>query len=398
MQTKHSGPFERHREEWKGIQRVAWIRPGALGDLVVGLASLVETHHAFPNAKITIVGPHIWVGLLSPEVFPYIERIAVVERKSTTAKIFALKAGEWVSVGQGLQLSEVLSDCQAMVNTNVDSTRYGFTGLRARVPIRIGSAPRWAAWLYTHAAPHFGKDPLVHERDLPLLLLEYAQSGCARFQNSVGKNRAELPRWLEESSLVKHWRKLGLPQMKKLSLPRVRELTKCEPGRYILVNPTASRREKTWPSERMHELLLTCESELKKSGVEALVIGAPNETEWLNEVARGRYRVLQPKDLYDLQDIVYGARMLLTNGSSMQFIAGTTQTPTLTIFGRGQPAIWGPVGPFDQTVRAKFTGADQGSTFAGFEEEARIYRTISVDDVKATFLSVLATPYSKPSS
>ena len=373
---------------WSQLTKVAWLRSGALGDLVVGLASLAEMPRFFPDAKITVIGPALWTELLDPQAMPFVERIIVVARKSQRGRSYRAQGATWVAEGEA-DLVELLRGYDALVNTNTDSYRYAFTALRAGVKVRIGSAPREMAWLYHFNAPYLGKDPLIHERDWPLVLLEYATPGWRRFIRSTAGNRAQLAGLLNSSRLVAVWRKLGLPNLLHYSEERVRALTSHSSKGYLLVNPTSSRREKAWPAERVRELLLDLREDLKNLNLAALVIGAPTETSWLKEVAGEEFQIVQPANLRDLQEIVRGARVLLTNVSSMQFIAATTQTPTLTVVGRSKPEIWGPVGCGDQMVLAERGNSTEGGELSIFEDEARLYRTIAMDEVKRALLPMM---------
>lgn len=383
--------LEANIADWKGLTKVAWLRSGALGDLVVGAASLAEMARFFPHARVTVIGPKLWLELLDPRKMPFLERIIVVARKSTVGRAYAAHDGGWREEGGGeLPLTEFLKGYQALVNTNTDSYRYGFQAMKAGVGLRIGSASAEMAWLYHYNAPFFGKDPLLHERDLPLLLMEYATPGLAKYFRTTGHNRASLNEMRESSRLVEHWRREGLPSLRHYTESAVRELTGLAPKSYFLVNPSASRREKAWPSARVRELLLDGRAEFN---FQPLVIGAPNETEWLREVAGAEFKIIQPRNLTELQEIVHGARVLLTNVSSMQFIAATTKTPTLTVVGRAEPRIWGPVGAQDQMVigRREWTGANAPSS--AFEEETRIYESITPAEVKPVLLKMLMSAY-----
>lgn len=381
---------EDNRQAWSGLRKVAWLRSGALGDLVVGLASLVELPRFFPEGRVTVIGPSLWLQLLDARVMPFLERLIVVPRKGKRGRAYHARDGAWVAESETDEdLAKLLGGYEAFVNTNTDSYRYGFVAMRARVPVRIGSAPREMAWLYHYNAPFLGKDPLIHERDLPLALLEFATPGWRRFTRATPANRAQLAEILGASRLIAGWHERGLPNLIQYSDERVRALTGLERGRYFLVNPTSSRREKAWPSEKARELLLGMRAELNQLNLEPLVIGAPTETEWLREVAGGEFRVVQPVSLRDLQEVVRGARLLLTNVSSMQFIAASTQTPTLTVVGRSKPEIWGPVGCRDRIVRAKPLDATEGGSLSIFEEEALMYRSVTVDEVKQAFLPMI---------
>lgn len=374
--------------EWKELNRVAWIRPGALGDLLVGLAALSETANAFPKARVTVIGPRLWLGILSPAAFPFVEKIAAVERRGHLADVFVPQGEEWVPTGESMPVSKVLSGFDGVVNLNIDSYRYGFSALKAGVPVRVGSAPTpMASILYTHSSPFFGKDPLVHERDAALMVLEYATTGLNRLFQTTAKNRRELASLIETSRLIRKWRAIGLPSVKAPDSKRAVEITGCEAGSYLLVNPTSSRRTNTWPTEKFREFLLSSKDTLTDLGLEPIVIGAPHETQWLREIAGDEFKIVQTKSLRDLADVVAGARALLTNTSSMQFLAASMRTPTVTLMGRARPEIWGPIGPRDRIVRGV---APPELARDIFRQEEEAYRSIPVAKVREEVLSLLA--------
>lgn len=388
-----SQSFE-NQAAWKQVSRMAWIRVGALGDLLVGLASLCEMPTFFPNARVTVIGPKQFVEILSPSCFPFIERLAVVEKGKMTARVLVPEGAVWAANGQTeVPIMTILATCGACVNTNIDSLRYGFAALRAGVPIRVGSVAIPMTWIYTHNSPYFGKDPLVHERDAALLIPELATAKFKRHFQLTRWNRQSLSEILASSALVKKWREHGLPQAKHPNnqLPKI--VTGQASGTYLLVNPTASRREKAWPAERMHEFIRAIGPEIARTGIVPIVIGAPSETEWLSEVAGQEFAIVQPKNLAELQDIVSGARALVTNASSMQFIAAMTKTPTLTIIGRANPLIWGPVGRHDRYIKGTIgqlpKGVDVSDQFKN--EECRFQAITVIEVVKELRTLLLAT-------
>lgn len=380
-----AGLEDKFLHKGKPLRKVAFLRVGALGDLLVGLAALREMERFFPTASVVVIGPKLWTEILDPASWPQIESLAVIERKGQVASLWERKGSGW-EAGAKMPLVDVLRSCDGLVNTNVDSYRYGFTALRARVPVKVGSAPASMAWLYTHASPFFGKDPLLHERDVPLLMLEYASDSGAKFFRTTERNRANLTDWVERSRLVERWRHEGLPPAKTPDLDRARELAKREPGSYVLVNPTSSRREKAWPAESFRELLSSSRAVLKERGVTALVVGSPTETDWLREVAGEEFEVVQPPTVRDLQDLLSGSRGLVTNTSSVQFIAAMTGTPTVTLMGRARPEIWGPLGPRDSIVEGQ---PPRHLDHDIFMQEREGYRSIAVDRVRDSFWRLL---------
>jgi len=368
-----------NKAKWAGtIKRAAWIRVGALGDLLVGLASLAEMHEFFPAARVMVVGPRLWLEIIQASHFPWIDSIAVIERRKTSALIYRNTGAGWAQEGNAQELRMVLRGFDAVVNTNIDSTRYAWEAFRAGVQTRIGSAPSLASLLYTHSSPFFGKDPLVHERDVPLLLMEFATSGAQRFLRSTAQNRCVLDHWIATSELVKKWRQHGLPAAKTPLNETVTKLAPSLKGRYVLVNPTSSRREKAWPSASFKALIEKIEAPFSEKGIHIAVIGSGQETDWLREVAGSRFAIVQPATIGELQDVVHHAEALVTNTSSMQFIAASCGTKTLTLMGRARPEIWGPLGPKDHYILGQ---PPNDLAHDIFSQELEGYRSISVEAV-----------------
>jgi len=375
-----------NRKSWSDLKKVAFVRGGAVGDVTVGLAALREMKNFFPSAKITVIGSATWIGLLEPSVWPEIERIAVVEKKSQIARVLVRSGDEWAVQIEAIPLKKIFETCDGVVNTNLDSLRFAVAALRARVRVRIGSAPAHLSWVYTHSSPWLGKNPLIHERDAALFILEFATSCRRRFFRSTRANRQCLSAWLQDSALLGKWRGLGLPAAKIPNLPRAEKLTARKINTYLLVNPTSSRRTNTWPSDRFYELLISCRNEFASANIEPLILGAPNETTWLQEVAKSGFRIVQPAGFRELQDVLAGATALLTNTSSLQFVAASTKTPVFTIMGRGIPEIWGPLGSEDQIIRGRPPAHLDDKIF---EQELAAYESLSVEEVRAGFLKWL---------
>ncbi len=367
------------------MRRVGWIRTGALGDLLVGLASLRETLDRWPDSRVTVVGPKLWLQIIEPGAWPQIDRIVTLERKATIGEVYKISASNrWVQAESGRSLRQEFEACDVVFNTRVDSPREGFPAFWAGVPERWGTAHGWAKWIYTHRGTHFGKDPLIHERDIPLLIMDEAA------RDEVGlrlRSISTLQGKIEASPRIAKWRKLGLPCPRRLA---VDNSSLGQDGRRgILVNPTSSRREKAWPVEKFRELLPKLRDEIKRSGkfgsreiVNLKVLGAPNETDWLKEVAGHEFEIVQPGGIGELFEVVARASALLTNTSSVQFIAAATGTPTVTLMGRARPEIWGPLGPNDRVV----CGSEPDDVEDLFERERLAYESIQLEKVLKALL------------
>lgn len=357
------------------MQRVGWIRIGALGDLLVGLASLRETLNKWPNAKVSVVGPKLWLQLIEPGCWPQLDRIVVVEKRGRAAEIFEIRDGRWEPIGVRRLREEFAAGYDVVFNARVDSPRQGFAAFWARVPERWGSAHGLPSFIYNRRAPHDGKDPLIHERDVPLLVMDEAEAIACGDRKFKGRNLAER---IARSPRIAKWRSAGLPAPRRIDGESLRGELGCD--RYFIVNPTSSRREKAWPPAKFRELLQVIQSSGDFRGVFPIVVGSPAETDWLGEVAGKEFRIVQPSSIGALFNVVAGADFLLTNTSSVQFIAAAVGTKTLTLMGRAKPEIWGPLGPSDRFL----LGTEPANVESMFERELKAYESISVTSVLET--------------
>lgn len=335
------------------VQQVMWVRVGALGDLLVSLEALKVTCDRFSHAKIWIVGSKLWLDLVDPIQWPQVNGI-ILSEDGKSGQLFEHDGEDWVPSKTKKNLTFFARSCQASVNLRIESFRFSWFAW-ARIPIRIGSSPWPMKWLYTHWFPWLGKEPAIHERDW-----------YTRVASTIkGEEKIKLPYELK---------KTGLPRLKKFNETKIKSFWKLEKSNYILMNPTSSRREKAWPSEKYRELALS----LRSGKYEVLILGAPKETEWLKEVAGEDFRIIQPKTLFDLADLIGGARLLIANTSSSQFMAASMGTPAVVLMGNATPLRWGPVGPKDQTVCAE---GDFSNVSDLFERDRAAYASIPVEKV-----------------
>ncbi|MBX9767351.1 MAG: hypothetical protein K2X47_08785 [Bdellovibrionales bacterium] len=374
------------------IKNVLWIRVGALGDLLIATAGLSETLLRFPNAKISLLGPKIWTDLIDPQLFPRIDRVFVPAENNQfqvwrTRNLPSQKA-QWV-FAEKVQDPEVWPQFQAVVNHRIESLRYAIPAWRAGVPMRIGSGHWWTRFLFTHWSPDLGKDPAIHERDWHLRVATATETWRFLDGISVAENRKALSQdrgFGLDADVWSRWQRTGLPQLRKPDAHFSEARWGLKPKSFFLMNPTSSRREKAWPSSKYRELILAWKKESWSEGLEPVVVGAPSETDWLREVAGREFRMIQPQSVAELFHLVGSARGLLTNASSMHFIAASTKTPALVLMGRSDPRIWGPLGSEKlvvQQIPASYASRDI------FAQETEAYQNISIREVVAQLAQLL---------
>ncbi len=347
--------------------RVIWIRVGALGDLLVSLKALDTAFQRFPNAKFWIIGSKLWTEILDPGVWPQIDGILVSEN-GKNGSFFEPRLRGWALRSPFLTCQELYRQADATVNLRIESYRFAWGPWRALVPTRIGSCPRSMKWLYSHWYPWLGKEPPIHERD---------------WYDSVTKAQKGMS---APPLKFQDLRKTGLPELTIAEKDRAEWLWGLQHKQFVLVNPTASRTEKAWPKEKFRELVRALAPK-----AQVIVTGASSETEWLNFVADGKVRVIQPERLRDLFDLVQAAQFLVCNTSSLQFVAAAQKTKALVLMGLTTPRRWGPLGSEDQVVEAPLKPPElvNGKKVHLFERERLAYESIPLEAVLATVSSWL---------
>ena len=262
----------------------------------------------------------------------------------------------WVLRNQSASCQELYRQADATVNLRIESFRFAWGPMGAWVPTRIGSCPKSMKWLYTHWLPWLGKEPHIHERDW------YDWVAKAQKNMSLDQLKCHEPV------------KTGLPSLCVEERGKSEQLWGLPHKSFVLVNPTASRTEKAWPKEKFRDLVKEIAQNSK-----VIVTGAPSETEWLNFVADGRVRVIQPPTLRDLFQLVQSAKLLICNTSSLQFVAAAQGTKAVVLMGLTSPTRWGPLGPDDEVIEAPEKPTDEKIHL--FERERLAYSSIPLQKV-----------------
>lgn len=343
------------------ISKIAVYHTGALGDLLVSTAALFESNKLFPNAEFTLIGCKLWKEVILPNQWPQIKFILELKNKKFTQ--FSLwqaneNLNKWEEIHFHFKnISSFLKKFQMTIDFRTESLRFAWRSYLARVPFRVGgSRSSFSKLLFTHFSIE-KSNANIHERDRYLNIL-----------SSLNES------YIEERKQI--WAKHGLPQLRDLN-------SNIDNKKLILINPTASIREKAWPSEKFRQLAF----KLKEQGHEVAIIGSPNETTWLKEVSSEDFKIIQPPNILELIKIVSQAKFLITNTSSMQFIAASTKTPTITLMGLAQPHKWGPLGTWSHFVKGSDsrlnTSLFKPKSVAGKLNEVLSYNSITVHDVLA---------------
>lgn len=342
--------------------KIIFLRLGAFGDLMVSLAALESIATAHANREIVVCGSALWLEIL-PRYPQFKVRKLYVIRKGYVLEEYTYNEG-WIKSNGNLSYWRLCRSATHVYNLRLESLRYAIPAFFARVPIRVGSCPRFFNFFFTHWFGWIAFEPPLHERDW-LLRLANAPARQSNHYSSLAYNRTLLKTYDFATQ-----QKIPLPEYRlpahSQTILRSHGLSA---GKYILINPTASKRGKAWPAQSFKRLA----EKLAKENV--IIIGAPAESEWLGEVA-GRLRIVQPQGLTELFCLVKHARALITNTSSMQFIASAARVPTLTLMGQAEPIRWGPLGENNLIIQGiKSSHGDL------LERDREAYESISVEQV-----------------
>ncbi|OQW47182.1 MAG: hypothetical protein A4S09_15400 [Proteobacteria bacterium SG_bin7] len=346
--------------------RVVAIHTGSWGDLYVATAAIKEAFDRHSDLDAYLVGNKFWLQIIQPEVWPTLKGL-VVSTNGWSGDLYERQGSRLVEGQKGILLFRFFRTVKASYNLRTESLRFGWGTWLARVPERHGSSYHPFKWLYTENSPWLGSDPLIHERDRMLQVVE----GSKKLGELAGK-----------------WKSLGLPPLKISSPDNARKWVVAEPQKYWLINPTSSRRGKAWPAKKFRVLAEKLSLVLKEKNISLKILGSLSETEWLQEVAGGDLSIVQTPTIADLMDVVANAGMLITNTSSVQFLASGFNTPTITLMGRARPEIWGPLGSKQQVIRGVI---DKSLDRDIYVQEEKAYASISVDAVLEKCLEFLAS-------
>ena len=125
---------------------------------------------------------------------------------------------------------------------------------------------------------------------------------------------------------------LGVPVQE---VPRAELFSAESPlkGRYAVLHPFASAPEKQWPAERFCELARY----LKLWNINPVILAGPHD-----EIsAFAGHQVFQRK-LPEAKALISGAAAFVGNDSGPAHMAAAFGVPSLVLFSKSNPAIWGP--------------------------------------------------------
>ncbi len=298
-------------------QRIAVVRAGALGDVLLGVPALAALRRHFPEAGITLVGP-LPAARVAATMSLVDELLSIDD--SRLAPLFDEQRS-------GAQVIEPLRDLDVAVvwlsraQTVADHLQTaGARRVVAAPPYGRGaSAPHAADWLLATLAP------------LGVRVTSYWDS--VPWLSPGEEGRA----WAAE------WHSHALAG-----------------ASFAVLHPGSGSARKNWPAAGWVEVVRrVCAAR----GVRLVLTAGPADSQALAdvlaavEVAIPEPVVLREPDLFQLAGVLERAALYLGNDSGVTHLASGVGAPTVAVFGPTNPGVWRPRGP-----RVRVLG---GNTAAG---------------------------------
>lgn len=299
-------------------QKILILRPRFLGDLILatGLPGIFRA--ANPKAQVWFLTESPYASAL--EGHPHVSGVLALDPARKGSPFYQLK------LYRGIRAAgfDLVLDLFGNMRTALLSF---FSG----APERVGFEMRGRSWAYTKLAPPSSDAYPSGRRRVTEAYLDQARA----LGLSTGSYRTQLKVSEDERTQVR----------------KILERASFRSGEKLAVLcPGASWPAKQWPLEKFIELGFW----LKKSGVRPLYIFGPKEAELAEEfqdhMDKDWLFINQP-NLRGLISFIEAADLLIANDSGPMHVGPAVGTPTLGIFGPGEPEIWFP---YDKPHRAAY--------------------------------------------
>ncbi|QDT37839.1 Lipopolysaccharide core heptosyltransferase RfaQ [Stratiformator vulcanicus] len=288
-------------------ERIAIIKPSALGDVVQSLPLLPILKERYPHASITWVIRDSLAGLL--ERHPLIDRLILYRRKGGPS--------DWVRMAKELRAAkfDLVLDLQGLLRT-------GLMTLATGSPVRVGleTAREGSHLTCTEIIPNTSRFVPAHQR-----YWRIAEAiGCGELRSTATIRVA------------------------KTELDAARELLSGLRGAVLAVAPGTVWETKRWPVDRFAAV---CAKAYRQYGCSTVILGAPNEASLGAELERTLSRFVPratvlnlagQTSLQGLAALLATADIALTNDSGPMHIAAAVGTPVCAVFTCTDPQRSGP--------------------------------------------------------
>ncbi len=294
-------------------QNLLVIRPRFIGDLILATGLAMTSKETRPGAKVTFLADAPFAELLQGH--PAIDEVLEFDpnRKNNLPYLW-----RFLRVLRAKKFDAVLD---LFGNPRTAQWTY-FSGAKARVGYKL----RGRSWAYNRVAPP--SSPMLPSGRRPV-------------------TEAYLDQWraLGYPSPAKYWTSLFVPEEERAHARKLLERAQLQTGEKVMaLCPGASHPAKQWPLEKFVELA----RRLSGQGVRPLFLFGPKDRESADRLVpmlEGGWVFVKEPTLRGLAALIQASQLLVSNDAGPMHVGPAVGTPTVGIFGPGEPEIWFPYGP-----------------------------------------------------
>ena len=294
-------------------QNLLVIRPRFIGDLILatGLAAVAKAER--PRARVTFLVDAPYAELLRPH--PHIDEVLVFD---TTRKNQLPTLWRFLRTLRAKKYDAVLD---LFGNPRTAQWTY-FSGAE----VRVGYQLRGRTWAYNRVASP--SSPTLPSGRRPV-------------------TEAYLDQWRALGYPVpsKYLTSLVVPEEERTFARKLLERAQIQNGeKVVALCPGASHPAKHWPLGKFVELA----RRLSSQGVRPLFLLGPKDRETAERLVpmlEGGWIYVKEPTLRGLAALIQASHLLVSNDAGPMHVGPAVGTPTVGIFGPGEPEIWFPYAP-----------------------------------------------------
>ncbi len=294
------------------MNKVLLIRPRFLGDLILTTGLAEVFHQENPKAEVWVLTEKAYADTLQNH--PKLAGVLAFD--------FARKNNLFYLLSFYSDLRKHKFDVVLDLFCNLRTALFSFF---SGASVRVGFEMRGRSWAYNVIAPPSSETLPSGRRPVVEAFLDQARA-------------------LGLKPLFPYETSLGVTEDEKTYVRKLFERAGIKPGQKVVaMTPGASWPAKHWPLERFIELGFW----LKRSGIRPLYLFGPKEADLVQEFETHMdkdWLLINQPNIRGLLAFIDGADALVANDSGPMHVGPAVGTPTLGLFGPGEPEIWFPYG------------------------------------------------------
>jgi ADP-heptose:LPS heptosyltransferase len=323
-----------------GPHRVLYLRYDRIGDMVLATGIIKAIVAAQPTVTVDVLASVGNAAVLRGN--PHVQTIVTIDKKrpwSYLTAVLRIRRTRYDAVVDAMVLAPSLTSTLLMwassARHRIGIAERGNDSALTMLVNRVQDAVHWVDRSAALLAA-FGVDPQKSSAERRGVLLasdSYPAAGSSIPTTGWGIWRPELfltPAELREGEAPWHSAD-GLAPYRR------------GPRRRLVVNVSASSRERYWPEE--HFITTLIRIRMRYPDVLTLVIGSPDDAARMAQIARGAGALIAHTPHYrQMMAIVATSDLVLTADTSVTHVASAFWKPAVVMFVGGGGACWGPYG------------------------------------------------------